>query len=385
MDNGRASPFLSSSRPEERVRTISAENRTNTEKGKIMSEIYIAKEKLPGALSQSMEKFRVIGPVFTGQFHEFAEVAKPEEMDLAFQNTRLSPKGLFHPQAERMFEYSLSKENPDAGILKEAPKDYSPRVVFGIRPCDARAFQLDDCNFETDTIKDPWWVKRREATTLVGLGCNTPCATCFCTSVGTGPFDATGLDALMTDVGDGFVFQAVTEKGKAFVAAMGSGETVSPALKEEAESLKKAAEGSMGTQFHVESIGQNPTLDLFNASFWDEVQFACINCGTCTFVCPTCWCFDIQDEVHQEEGCRMRLWDSCMFPLFTFHGSGHNPRSQKLQRVRQRFMHKLKYYPEKYKNGVACVGCGRCVKFCPVNIDIRHVARLMSATCICPT
>jgi len=95
VDNGLAGPFLSSSRPEEQVRTITAENRTNTEKGKIMSEIYVAKEKLPGALSQSMEKFRVIGPVFTGQFHEFAEVAKPEEMDLAYQNTRLSRKGSF--------------------------------------------------------------------------------------------------------------------------------------------------------------------------------------------------------------------------------------------------------------------------------------------------
>jgi len=281
-----------------------------------------------------------------------------------------------------MFEYSLSKENPDAGILKEAPKDYSPRVVFGIRPCDARAFQLDDCNFETDTIKDPWWVKRREATTLVGLGCNTPCSTCFCTSVGTGPFDATGLDALMTDVGDGFVFQAVTEKGKAFVAAMGSGETVSPALKEEAESLKKAAEEAW-----------DPVPCGVHRAEPDPGPFQCVLLGRGA-VSRASTAAPARSSVHllvfrhsgrsaPGEGCRMRLWDSCMFPLFTFHGSGHNPRSQKLQRVRQRFMHKLKYYPEKYKNGVACVGCGRCVKFCPVNIDIRHVARLMSTTCIC--
>ncbi|RLB09653.1 MAG: 4Fe-4S ferredoxin, partial [Deltaproteobacteria bacterium] len=100
------------------------------------------------------------------------------------------------------------------------------------------------------------------------------------------------------------------------------------------------------------------------------------------FVCPTCWCFDIQDEVYKNEGDRLRNWDSCMFPIFTLHGSGHNPRAQKLQRVRQRFMHKLKYYVDKYGNGVACVGCGRCVVSCPVNIDIRRVIEIM-ATDVC--
>lgn len=357
----------------------------NTEKGQIMSEIYIAKDKFPGVLGQVMGKCRVYGPVFQGQYHEFAQLSKPEDVDLGYRNTRLSPKALFHPQAEKMFDFSLSKSDPDAGILKEAHKDYSPRVVLGIRPCDARAFQLDDCNFDTASVKDPWWIKRRETTTLVGLACNEPCSTCFCTSVGTGPFDKAGLDVLMVDAGEGFVLQGVTPRGEELLAGISVGEMVSATMAEKAENLKKSAEGSMGKQFDVELIGKNPTLDLFNASFWDEVQFACINCGTCTFVCPTCWCFDIQDEVYKEKGSRMRLWDSCMFPLFTFHGSGHNPRAQKLQRVRQRFMHKLKYYPEKYKGGVACVGCGRCVNQCPVNIDIRHVARLMAAPCICPT
>lgn len=349
-----------------------------------MAEAYIKKEKLPGFLGQIMGRYRVLGPVYQGQYHEFIELKKPEDADLNYQNTRLSPKGLFHPHSERMFEYSLAEGDPEAGILKESPKDFSPRVVLGIRPCDARAFQLDDANFNTATIKDPWWVKRRESTTLVGLACNQPCASCFCTSVGTGPFDKAGLDILMVDTGEGYVLQSVTEKGGSLLSMVSGGEVVSTEMAGVVAQLKKASEDQLGTQFSVEALNQKDMIELFNASFWDEVQFSCINCGTCTFLCPTCWCFDIQDEVCEEKGDRMRIWDSCMFPLFTFHGSGHNPRSQKLQRVRQRFMHKLKYYPEKYKDGVACVGCGRCVKYCPVNIDIRHVARLMSASCICP-
>ena len=119
--------------------------------------------------------------------------------------------------------------------------------------------------------------------------------------------------------------------------------------------------------------------ELFDAGFWEEVAFSCINCGTCTFLCPTCWCFDIQDEVYNGQVDRIRNWDTCMSPLFTLEGSGHNPRQNKFQRVRQRFMHKLKYYVDKYESGVQCSGCGRCVRFCPVNIDIRRVAEMMNS------
>jgi sulfhydrogenase subunit beta (sulfur reductase) len=349
-----------------------------------MTEIYISKDKFPEIVGKFMNQNRVFGPVFQGQYHEFVELESSGVIDLGYQNTRLSPKGLFHPHSERMFQFSLAKGDPEAGIVKEAPKDYSPRIILGIRPCDAMAFRLDDVNFDTTTIKDPWWTRRRAITTLVGLGCNLPCRSCFCTSVGTGPFDPSGLDALLIDVGGGFILQAVTDKGEDLISSISDGEPISPTATAKAAQLKKSAEAELAIQFAPEVIAEKDMLELFNASFWDEVQFSCINCGTCTFLCPTCWCFDIQDEVHEAQGDRIRIWDSCMFPLFTLHGSGHNPRSQKLQRVRQRFMHKLKYYPNKYRGGVACVGCGRCVKYCPVNIDIREVARLMSASCVCP-
>jgi hypothetical protein len=144
-----------------------------------MSDIYIDKGKFPGVIERLLSRYRVFAPVKKGRYHEFTAIEKAGEADLGFKNTRLSPKGLFHPQAERMFEYSLAKDDPQAGIMKEAPQDFSPRVVLGIRPCDAKAFNLDDANFNTNTIKDPWWVRRREATTMIGLACNAPCSTCF--------------------------------------------------------------------------------------------------------------------------------------------------------------------------------------------------------------
>ncbi len=348
-----------------------------------MSELFVSKDGLRKRIERLMERCRVVGPVFRGQYHEFAQLKQVGELDLTFGNTRLSPKDLFHPHSDRMFTYALGKDDPEAGILKEAPQDYSPRVVVGIRPCDARAFQLDDVNFVSDQFKDPWWAKRRESATLVGLACNEPCSTCFCTTVGTGPFDAAGLDVMLVDVGDGYVARPVTEKGRGLLAEVELTSLAPAEVTKKAAQLQKSAEQCLGKLFSVEAVASQNSLELFNASFWDEVQFACINCGTCTFLCPTCWCFDIQDEVNGDKGDRLRLWDSCMFPLFTHHGSGHNPRSQKLQRVRQRFMHKLKYYQDKYHQGVACVGCGRCVQHCPVNIDIRQVAQLMSAGCIC--
>jgi ferredoxin len=348
-----------------------------------MSEIYFSKEKLAEILKLLMGSYQVYGPVLRGQYHEFARLETAEEIDLNYQNTRLSPKGLFHPQAERMFEYSLAKGDPEAGILKETAKDFSPRVLVGIRPCDARAFQLDDKNFDTPEFRDPWWVKRREATTLVGIACNAPGSSCFCTSVGTGPFDAAGLDVLLVDLGEGYAARAVTEKGKGLLSGIGAAEALPEPVAAKIDELKKASEANLGIQFQVDPIAKKSMTELFNDPIWDEIQFSCINCGTCTFSCPTCWCFDIQDEVRQDRGDRIRMWDSCMFPLFTLHGSGHNPRNQKLQRVRQRFMHKLKYYQDKYQSGAACVGCGRCVNACPVNIDIRQVARLMSGGCTC--
>jgi sulfhydrogenase subunit beta (sulfur reductase) len=341
-----------------------------------MIEKLLSKKELNNWLKEVQKSIEVYGPVAQGNQYNFAPLSE-NDPDFSFQNSRLSPKGLVQPISERMFPFTLDPENPEAHILKEFPKKESPWLLAGIRPCDARAYDLVSINFVTSGYVDPFWKQGRDRLTLMGLACNQPCSTCFCTSVGGGPFDTAGLDLLMTDLGQGYLIRACTEKGEELLKPS-PGKAAADKEQKQAAQIKKLAEESISSKVPIEHLKDQPLLDLFNAPFWDEVQFACINCGTCTYLCPTCWCFDIQDEVRGTEGIRMRNWDSCMFPLFTLHGSGHNPRGEKVQRVRQRFMHKFKYYVDKYGNGVACVGCGRCVQFCPVNIDIRRVAQLMN-------
>lgn len=352
----------------------------------MMKVVKIDKIKWGEGLEKLKSVYRLFGPVKEKDAYAFKELAENEQPDLSGLNTRMSAKGLIYPQTELMFTYTLDESREDHHILKPAEKDYPPRAVIGIRPCDAAAFLLVQRNFDTPEYKDPYWIKAYETTTFVGLACENPRSTCFCPSAGSGPFNETGLDVLVVDTKDGYIAKAVTEKGESLIAASGWDNEIAPEdAQKEIEPLKAAAEKKISSAIETDHLKNKATMDIYEAPFWDDVAFACINCGTCTFVCPTCWCFDIQDETHKTSGVRMRNWDSCMFPLFTLHGSGHNPRGEKVQRVRQRFMHKLKYYVDKYNDGIQCVGCGRCIRACPVNIDIRKVCDLMNnfddATC----
>jgi sulfhydrogenase subunit beta (sulfur reductase) len=338
----------------------------------------IKKEQLTEIIRRLMGGSRVFAPVRQDDMTNFQELSSPEDADLTALNTQLSPKAILHPQSECLFCFTTDKASDQCGIVREIEREYPPQVILGIRPCDAKAFQLMDKNFDTPEYRDPWWVRRRQATTLVGLACTAPCTTCFCTSVGSGPFSTAGLDVLMVDVGEEILLEPLTDKGEALLAETSIDVPASEAAAVRRNELQQAAEESIVSHVSIHKLKEKDLKALFSAPFWEEVQFACINCGVCTFACPTCWCFDIQDEVRKDQGIRMRNWDACMFPLFTLHGSGHNPRNQKAQRVRQRFMHKLKYFVDKYDGEVACVGCGRCVRLCPVNIDIREVFRLVN-------
>ncbi len=343
-----------------------------------MKIIKIDKSQWASGLNQAATAYRLFGPVKEKEFHSFKPLTNGAQPDLSCLNTRLSPKAIVYPQSEVMFDYSLDEGRDDHHQMREAAKDYSPKAVIGIRPCDAKAFVLVRLNFDTPDYQDPYWLRAYESTTWVGLGCEAPCSSCFCTTAGCGPYHEEGLDVLLADAGDHYLAKVLTEKGARFLAAGGWKTAAAQDSDQTIASMRQTAESKIASFVPTDNLRSLPNNDLYNASFWEDVSFACINCGTCTYSCPTCWCFDIQDETRGTSGVRMKNWDSCMYPLFTMHGTGHNPRGTKLHRVRQRFMHKLKYFVDKYDRGIQCVGCGRCVRLCPVNIDIRRVALMMN-------
>ncbi len=311
--------------------------------------------------------------------YAFKNSDKIDINNLTFLNTRLSPKSLVFPQTEKMFSYTTDTNSEDCNIIKPINKENLKQAILGIRPCDSASFGIVEKNFDTEEYKDPFWINSYKATTFIGLACDNPDSTCFCTTANSGPFDEKGLDILLITSGDSFIGKILTKKGEE-AAKIAGWTTEAPADSVSAiEKQKKEAESKISSSISTDKIKDKDTLELYNASFWEEEAFACINCGTCAYVCPTCWCFDIQDEISDKKGIRMRNWDSCMFPLFTLHGSGHNPRDLKYQRARQRFMHKLKYYQDKYQSGIQCVGCGRCIRLCPVNIDIRRICDIMNS------
>lgn len=351
-----------------------------------MKVLKITKEDLAKGLDKLNKSSRLIGPVEDKdeKFHYFKELDQGELPDFNFRNTRLSPKAIVYPQSEKMFEYTLDTNDPEHDILKEVKKEPLTQVVVGIRPCDARAFSLVKLNFDTPEYKDPYWLRRFEATALIGLACHNPCSSCFCTSAGSGPFNTETLDMLLVEEQDGYLAQVLTKKGEDLVHEAGWTEEAGGDAQKQIDAMKEAAEKRIKSHISTDNLKNKSDMEIYEEPYWEDVSFSCINCGTCTYLCPTCWCFDVQDETCGNCGIRMRNWDSCMYPLFSLHGSGHNPRGKKLQRVRQRFMHKLKYYLDKYDSGIQCVGCGRCVDHCPVNIDIRRVSELMNRSEVCP-
>lgn len=345
-----------------------------------MSIVKIDKEKFKQGVDKARSAYRLFGPVKKEEFHTIRSLEQDEYPDLSYTDSVMSAKSVLFPQTEKMLRTTFDESDPEHHIMKPVETDDTPRAVIGIKPYDARAIQLLHLNFDNGDYRDPYFCDALEATTLIGIAETKPGFCDFSTSTGTGPFDESALDVLLVDTGDSYYTKIITDKGRSFMDIFGVGEPTEEKQAEDLiDKLKAEAENAVPSTVDFEAVKEKSIVELYNAPFWDDVAFSCINCGTCTFVCPTCWCFDIQDETKGNTCVRMRNWDTCMSPLFTLHASGHNPRGEKTSRVRQRFMHKLKYFLDKYDQGIMCVGCGRCVKQCPVNIDIRDVCSRMNA------
>lgn len=323
----------------------------------------ISKEKFGQLFDALTADYQMIAPVSDAEGVNFKAAKSFSEVKQDYLNSKLPPKSLLFPQHEKLISYK--KVGKDVTVKNEL--NVGKTILFGIRPCDAKAMLLLDKVFKNDMYTDPYYYERRNNTTIIGVACNKIAPTCFCSSLGLSPASSEGSDIFMIDLGDSYQVEAVTEKGKDLLAKIQGLEELTSEDQAKAEAVKSAKASS---EVDVSTITSK--LDsMFNNPYWDSLQEKCLGCNACSFSCPTCHCFDISEEVRNNEGSRVRTWDACMAPLFTLHGSGHNPRDTKKARWRQRMMHKFNYFV--HNNGdIACVGCGRCIKTCPVNLDIRQ-------------
>lgn len=302
------------------------------------------------------------------------EAGESREISADYSFATVPTKKTLFPQREVFLEY----RNPGAGGLeiKEILPEEQKVIVFGARPCDGRAASHFDKVFGGE-FEDPYYWKRRNATTLVGLACASPPSDhCFCFSLGGSPHGEEGLDILLTDLGDRYFVKALTKKGTDLILqAKDLFRAPKPADKKEADKIHLESEKKLPRRLEDPGSLPQKLRSMFDSPFWDEEAMGCLRCGICTYLCPTCHCFDINDETESASplrGMRVRIWDNCQFPDFTMHSSGHNPRPDKASRLRQRMLHKFQYFVELY-NAFQCVGCGRCISLCPVGIDIIEV------------
>lgn len=331
-----------------------------------MDKLLLSKVDLPKFVNELLNKNNVFTPVKKNDTIIFEQIKKSNEMNLDFCNSQVPPKKLLFHQTETLFKFT-----PGTKAKIESVDIDEKKVIFGIRPCDAKAIAILDRAFEGD-YEDPYFLTRRKNTTLIGLSCNKPEINCFCTSFDDTPASPKYVDILLTDIGDKYYVEVTSDKGKQLTKGLS---TLFKPAKESDEKKKKETEKKSIDMIsrYQKTDGITEKLDkIFENPFWKEVAFKCIGCGTCTYLCPTCHCFDIQDESTLTKGARVRVWDTCMNPEYTLHASGYNPRPARANRVRNRIYHKYNYYPKNF-DVIACVGCGRCIELCPVNIDIIDV------------
>ena len=288
-------------------------------------------------------------------------------------NTQRSPKDFFFPQTENLVDFKMEGKTIEVIDTREECEDF---VVFGVRACDVKSFEILDRVFLADPV-DTYYQNRREHGVIVSMACTKPAETCFCTTFGIDAAAPEG-DVVCYKTADALYLEAKTEKGSALLASLASlteeGDAAEVASQQELtrERMKKLPLADLS----ADAFGAGKTMEYFNAPEWKTLSESCLGCGTCTFVCPTCQCYDIKDFNTGNGIKRFRCWDSCMYSDFTKMAHG-NPRLTQTERFRQRFMHKLVYYPSNNDGLYSCVGCGRCLAKCPINMNIVKVMKAL--------
>lgn len=292
--------------------------------------------------------------VFFGRTNNFSDTV------FDYVQTAFSGKSAVFPRCEELIKYSKTETGFSVSDPEFSDKEI---VLFGVKPCDAGTFAyLND--FFTKENPDVHFQNRMKRLTVISITCKTHDDNCFCTSVGNSPGDTKGADICLTEIENGdFYAEILTDKGNETVSRTQSVFTDTNAI-DKSKYVTKVPE-----VFDLKTLQAKIKDGVYDNPSWQFNSLACLGCGACAYSCPTCTCFDIQDESKLDGGSRVRTWDTCALGLFTLHTSGHNPRHDQTQRWKQRILHKFDY-SERNFGQVTCVGCGRCSRNCPAQMSI---------------
>lgn len=317
----------------------------------------IAKKNIPLLLKELQKEFKVVGPVARKDEFMFDEITPEKELRLDYDTTRSPPKKYLFPPVETILNYHKNEEYKIEDTIKDEKV-----MIFGIHPCDLNAINIMDALYN-EQFKDAYYLNKRKNTSFIALTCTNPGEYCLCESMGFDKIEK-GYDLLLTPMDDAYYVEIGSELG----AKIASSE-----LFEEAKEEPKPCKVTYKKFLDTENLTL-PLEVLFKAPAWQEAAEKCIECGACTFYCPTCHCFDVMDEptLDGKGAERKRIWDCCVFKDFCEISGGHNFREERYNRLRHRIMKKFCYFPARY--GVfGCVGCGRCIKYCIVGIDFTEI------------
>ncbi len=329
----------------------------------------ISESGLRELLGRVCEKSRLMAPAKRGKTSfDFQWVGDPSEVVLDYVRTVMPPKKAIWPTRDAVLELDLTKKQASPVL------DATPFVLFGIHACDLKAVnQLDWAMGQRHGVSDPHYLARRKAATIVGMEC-MPDEYCFCTSVGSCE-TREGADLFLTPIEKGYFIEKLSEKGEQLLKQAADVREASAGQAAEAKAFVEKKKQSTTSKINS-GMPELPDLlePRYHTEVFESVAKRCYSCGTCTNVCPTCFCFDVDDEVDLllERGSRQRKYDSCQFLEFAIVAGGHNFRKERADRARHRWFRKFVYLLREHGEPF-CIGCGRCSKACTAGISLVDV------------
>ena len=327
----------------------------------------IAKQEVLAALDKAVKDFKVVALTTKEDRTLYDYINKSDEVELFYKPTVLPLKKFFFPQEEVLLEYTA-----DGKV--SAPVVSQPTVIFGVRPCDLNALHLMDEAF-AEGHGDPNYLAKREKSVVIGMDCTKVCdENAFCYSVDANNARG-GFDIMLSPVADSYVATVATEKGADFAAKYFAATT--DASESDLESFKNAKKEGFAGFEAFKKLADFPEIFKANRDnpIWEEEGKKCLSCASCIMVCPTCYCFDVVDELdlNLKSGKRTRHWDACMARDFAAVAGNENFRESATARLHHRINRKFNYLMRKHGQS-ACVGCGRCVRACLAKINPKEIA-----------